>query len=48
MKIFSFLCLLFLCAVSSLSAADLRLSEVFVDGTDERVEVANVDALPFV
>jgi hypothetical protein len=34
--------------ISSLFAVDLRLTEVFIDGSDERVEIANIDSLPFV
>lgn len=31
----------------SLQAYDLRLTEVFVDGTDERVEISNMSSDPF-
>lgn len=46
-KIFIFLMFWFFC-VSSIFAFDLRITEVFVDGTDERVEISNIWSADFV
>jgi hypothetical protein len=44
-----FIILMFFCFfVTSLFANDLRITEVFVDGTDERVEIANIGSTDFI